>query len=507
MGLKRVLTALRRPSSSMCSREGMKEGPNTTSCKSQASTTTCPNMHIVPYSVSKKGILHQYFHDIRKTFGSVTYFRFPFVKRKFFVLNTIESTLQFLQHSATDGRLGLFLQDYVLENNGFSFNNYCDRSAKQKEIIKEHLHIIVKHYKTDFYPEIVKTVCAIAHRQQLDIELDVYVKQLLSDIFSKLLIGESLPDDDPEMEALWEFIDSLYRLLPPSIDAPLRAFPWLRHMPIKHGRYFRSAIDARDRVTRRYFDTQKSTYKEGHVRGLVDICLRIQQEALATSGTSWLTDDYIKGLMLDTVVAGMSEMMKSIRMLILLMCHHQDVQSRVYTEIRDVIGPGGTPSTNHREAMIYTQVVIMEMLRYVSQTPLAIPHKCNEDVVLDGYAIEKDAAILPNIWGIHHDEDVWGDPWDFRPERFLAEDGKKLLPADHKFMKTLIPFSVGKRRCPGEDFAMSRLFLVLTSLLQRLHFRPPEGEEFPSVDPRHYNRDYPYPLPLYKCRVEVRMEC
>ncbi|XP_052235369.1 cytochrome P450 2U1-like [Dreissena polymorpha] len=229
-----------------------------------------------------------------------------------------------------------------------------------------------------------------------------------------------------------------------------------------------------------------STYKEGHVRGLIDICLRIQQQALATSGTSWLTDDYIKGLMLDTVVAGMSEMIKSIRMLILLMCRHQDVQSRVNTEIRDVIGPVGTPSTNHREAMTYTQAVIMEMLRYVSQTPLAIPHKCNEDVVLDGYAILKDTAILPNIWGIHHDEDVWGDPWDFRPERFLcAEDGKKLLPADHKFMKTLIPFSVGKRRCPGEDFAMSRLFLVLTSLLQRLHFRPPEGEELPSVDPRH----------------------
>lgn len=48
----------------------------------------------------------------------------------------------------------------------------------------------------------------------------------------------------------------------------------------------------------------QSTYKEGHVRGLVDICLRIQKEALATSGSSWLTDDYIKGLMLDTVVAG-----------------------------------------------------------------------------------------------------------------------------------------------------------------------------------------------------------
>lgn len=86
-------------------------------------------------------------------------------------------------------------------------------------------------------------------------------------------------------------------------------------------------------------------------------------------------------------------MMKSIRMLILLMCHYQDVQSRVQAEIDDVIGTRATPSSNHRKDMPYTQAVILEMLRYVSQTPLAIPHKCNKDVVLDGYLIEKDTGV------------------------------------------------------------------------------------------------------------------
>lgn len=34
----------------------------------------------------------------------------------------------------------------------------------------------------------------------------------------------------------------------------------------------------------------------------------------------------------------------------------------------------------------------------------------------------------------HHDEAVWGDPWEYRPERFLDENGK-LLPADSDLMK------------------------------------------------------------------------
>ena len=89
----------------------------------------------------------------------------------------------------------------------------------------------------------------------------------------------------------------------------------------------------------------------------------------------------------------MSEMMKSIRMLILLMCHHQNVQSRVHAEIDDVIGTSSIPCSSHRNQMPYTEAVIMEMLRYVSQTPLAIPHKSNKDVVLDGHLIEKDSGV------------------------------------------------------------------------------------------------------------------
>lgn len=71
------------------------------------------------------------------------------------------------------------------------------------------------------------------------------------------LTGETLAEDDPDRTALWQLIDHLYTLLDPSIDAPLRALPFLRFMPGKYGRVFRETIKARDRVARRYFDTQK----------------------------------------------------------------------------------------------------------------------------------------------------------------------------------------------------------------------------------------------------------
>ena len=47
--------------------------------------------------------------------------------------------------------------------------------------------------------------------------------------------------------------------------------------------------------------------------------------------------------------------------------------------------------------------------------------------------------IFANVQYVHHDEKVWGDPWNFRPERFLDEDGQ-LLPRGHVLRKKYYTF-------------------------------------------------------------------
>ena len=46
--------------------------------------------------------------------------------------------------------------------------------------------------------------------------------------------------------------------------------------------------------------------------------------------------------------------------------------------------------------------------------------------------------ILPNLDSLMMDEDIWGDPEVFRPERFLNSDGKLSVPTE------FIPFFLGK---------------------------------------------------------------
>ena len=69
-----------------------------------------------------------------------------------------------------------------------------------------------------------------------------------------------------------------------------------------------------------------------------------------------------------------------------------------------------------------------------------MPHSAEDDTTLQGFTIPKGTAIFSNIWGVHHDPELWEDPEDFRPERFLNKTGAVFQPEYY------IPFSTGKHR-------------------------------------------------------------
>lgn len=61
------------------------------------------------------------------------------------------------------------------------------------------------------------------------------------------------------------------------------------------------------------------------------------------------------------------------------------------------------------------------------------------DTKVGGVHIPKHTRVMSNHWAIHHDPNYWGaDADEFRPERFLTEDGKEMKKLEH-----FVPFSIG----------------------------------------------------------------
>ena len=116
------------------------------------------------------------------------------------------------------------------------------------------------------------------------------------------------------------------------------------------------------------------------------------------------------------------------------------------------------------------EATILEIMRHSSLAPLTL-HGTTEDLVFKGYNIPKDTIVFGNLYAVHHSTSIWGDPENFRPERFLSQDGKTVVRN-----KAWMPFGFGKRVCMGESLARDELFLFFTNLVKQFHISMPADE-------------------------------
>ncbi len=113
---------------------------------------------------------------------------------------------------------------------------------------------------------------------------------------------------------------------------------------------------------------------------------------------------------------------------------------------------------SEQEAAERVEATIVETMRSRTVIPL-IGRRVTVPWQLGEYSVEADTPIGMSILLLHHREDLYPDPYAFRPERFL---GRK--PGTYEW----IPFGGGIRRCLGAALAMAEQRVVLTAMARRL---------------------------------------
>ena len=108
----------------------------------------------------------------------------------------------------------------------------------------------------------------------------------------------------------------------------------------------------------------------------------------------------------------------------LAMLLYPDVQKKAQEELDRVVGCDRLPSYEDRDKLPYVNALIKEALRWNAVLPMGVPHVMSEDDVFRGYFIPKGAIIMPNISLFAHDPELYHDPMNFSPERFLDADGR-----------------------------------------------------------------------------------
>jgi len=111
----------------------------------------------------------------------------------------------------------------------------------------------------------------------------------------------------------------------------------------------------------------------------------------------------------------------------------------------------------------YLVATIQETLRRRPVLPNVEPRLVKVPFEVGGWMYPVGACLVPNAYLIHHDPEIYPDPYEFRPERFLDEP-----PGTY----TWIPFGGGRRRCIGASFAMLEMQIVIRTVLTHRELQP-----------------------------------
>lgn len=114
-----------------------------------------------------------------------------------------------------------------------------------------------------------------------------------------------------------------------------------------------------------------------------------------------------------------------------------EVQAKAQAQLDQALGKYQLPSFDDEVSLPYITAITKEVLRWHPVTPIALPHLNTEEDSYQGYTIPANSTIIPNAWyvainvrlypsdrylrAILHDETIYPEPFEFKPERFLKD--------------------------------------------------------------------------------------
>ncbi|XP_066275065.1 steroid 17-alpha-hydroxylase/17,20 lyase-like isoform X2 [Branchiostoma lanceolatum] len=421
------------------------------------------------------GKFHLTFIDLAKTYGDV--FSLKQGVTDVVVLNSVDAVREALVEKsvAFSGRPHSQSLDIRTEGRrNMAFTDYSPAWKQHRRLVKSALREYASDRKleTKSHEALQDTIGELVKVEGQAVDLNEHIFKLVYNVVCPVVFGVRFELQDEDFQILFKFSDDLFRQ-----DAPLGdIYPSLGFLPNKAKNDLQRLMDPFLGYCKRQVDRHRKEFNPDNLRDITDHMIKAQKEAVEEGALdiNALTDTHLRQVVADVFLGGTETTTQALRWAILFLAAHPEVQEKVAAELDGAVGRDRLPELSDREATPYTEATVNEVLRMGLIDPLSLPHATIVDTSLRGYHIPKGTVVLPNLWALHHDPIIWKDPHNFRPERFLDESGK-LIPKPF----SLMPFSVGRRACPGEKMGMADTYLLMGGLVQNFTFSFPEGEMSP----------------------------
>ncbi|XP_073158436.1 cytochrome P450 77A3 [Henckelia pumila] len=195
---------------------------------------------------------------------------------------------------------------------------------------------------------------------------------------------------------------------------------------------------------------------------------------LEPAGRGKLGEEEMVTLCSEAINAGTDTSATTLEWALLHLVQNQEIQAKLYKEIVDVVGKDGVMTESEVEKMPYLGAIVKETFRRHPPSHFLLSHAATKTIELGGYTIPADANVEFYTAWLTEDPEMWQNPSEFKPERFLTGEGTEVDITGMKGVK-MLPFGAGRRICPAWSLGTLHVNLLLAKMVQSFKWIPIPG--------------------------------
>ncbi len=220
------------------------------------------------------------------------------------------------------------------------------------------------------------------------------------------------------------------------------------------GRFVRLKQQVEDLIYLEIRDRQRS----GNLSG--DDILTLLISARDSEGNA-MSEVELHDELMTLLVAGHETTASALCWVLYWIHHLPTVEEKLRRELNE-LGDGFTPEEIAK--LPYLSAVCQEALRIYPITLMTGVRLLKSSFELMGHTLPTNTAIFPSIYMLHQRPEIYPEPKQFRPERFLE---RQFSPYEY------LPFGGGHRRCIGSAMALLEMKRVVATVLSHWQFKQP----------------------------------
>ncbi|KAF7328683.1 putative cytochrome P450 [Mycena sanguinolenta] len=331
-----------------------------------------------------------------------------------------------------------------------------------------------------------------------------HIRRYSNSTIMSVIYGKRSPRyETPETIAFFNAQHEWEAILEPGSTPPIDLIPILKYVPERWAKWKRDCAKTRKLQRDLYFgllDETKERLSKGDENGSY-------MEEVLTRQEEFGMDREITGYLGGVLIEGGSDTTSSyLQSLILALVAYPDAQRKAHEEIDRVVGEHRMPTLDSLEEMPYIRAMIQETHRFRPVAPLMVPHCTVASEEYKGFIIPKGTTIFVNTWGIFHDPDLFDDPENFIPDRYLLTEHGTKPGVDGSDLRPTLPFGAGRRICPGQHLAQNSINLNAMNFVWAFNFTADTDAEGNPIklDTFDYERGILTGPRPFKCKITPR---